>query len=332
MSKTHFILQTISGERIELPSGTTDIIEMRRIEGEGVSRIVVTMLGCHALEVRTIADSERARLTDWLAADAHFFTTTNGRWLNGRHRVGDAAPLDARKLRAETHDAIREAVKVEVAAQLANITGRLNPRDEFIAHNLGEPWRPLIPTWKGRETRRLMVPPTSLPVEDVPREGQTPYGYVVGHLSNPALECLRDVVSHASDFIEALRARTLNAKQDDTDNRDIDAPLLTAAGPDESYWLHQQHVFERMVAQAQDALAIHDKVNPKPETEPVAQPLTGTLKPITAEDIMHYPKPNSTGPTYAARLAKQYNREWAGATWTIKDGRVEYTWPNGETK
>lgn len=85
-----------------------------------------------------------------------------------------------------------------------------------------------------------------LPVENEPRDGQRPIGYLVGHLSPDALECLRDVVSHATDFEHALVHRRDTALNDGA----------------KSYWDKQIVVFARMVEQAKSALDIHAKVSP----------------------------------------------------------------------
>lgn len=101
-----------------------------------------------------------------------------------------------------------------------------------------------------------------LPVEEVPRKGESPFGYVVGHLSKPALECLQDVVSHASDFRSALSVRRDRAALADYDKTGVSEPTEPADAGD-SYWKHQQDVHERMVRQAQEALDIHAKVSGK---------------------------------------------------------------------
>ncbi len=82
-----------------------------------------------------------------------------------------------------------------------------------------------------------------------------------GWLEAPALECLKDVVSHSSDINEALEVRRLKAVKDDRKERAIDAPLTGEIGDHESYWIKQQHVFARMMQQAETALATHERVS-----------------------------------------------------------------------
>lgn len=309
-------VKTLSGVTVTLIASQVKEVAFTLLHpGPGYQVAVFGM--SHQGDMKLEANAQEcADLKQWLNDSDVFIKNGYGRWFRAKTgKPGNKpAPLPLHELRPETHEAIREAVQVEVAKQLAEI-GKWGQRD------VGGPW-------KGSEPRRLMVPPISLPVEDVPREGQTPYGYVVGHLSLVALECLRDVVSHASDIRDALRARLDEAEQDDCDAAVIDAEPENVGDENRSYWRHQQVVFNRMVEQATEALAVHDKVNPKPET----RPLTGTLERIEPQDIMNYPTKNSTGPITARDLAEQYNHDWAGATWTIENGRTTYTWPDGESK
>lgn len=55
---------------------------------------------------------------------------------------------------------------------------------------------------------------------------------------------------------------------------------------------------------------------------------TGTLQPLTGRQVMDYPLPISVGPITGARIAAEYNKAWAGRTWTIVDGTIIY----GESK
>jgi len=82
-----------------------------------------------------------------------------------------------------------------------------------------------------------------------------------GALEPDALECLKDVVSHASDFRSALSARRLKGRDQDREELPIDAVYPTDPGNEESYWVKQQEVFDRMVGQAQRALDAHNKVS-----------------------------------------------------------------------
>lgn len=123
----------------------------------------------------------------------------------------------------------------------------------FTRPQLGKPYE-LPPLVKDGKTLG------GLPVEDAPRPGEKPFGYVVGFLCTEALECLRDVVSHAADFRSAMTVRRLKGRDQDREELPIDAVYPTDPGNEESYWVKQQEVFERMVKQAQTALDNHAKV------------------------------------------------------------------------
>jgi len=47
-----------------------------------------------------------------------------------------------------------------------------------------------------------------------------------------------------------------------------------------------------------------------------------TMKPLTAQQIRAYP--GGATPEQAEPLADTYNAQWAGATWTIANGRITY--------
>jgi len=118
-------------------------------------------------------------------------------------------------------------------------------RDSFLNFTrtqLGQPYDMPTTTVKGGKKYDLGLRPT-------------------GVLEPEALACLRDVISHASDFREALATRLLKAQADDREEAPIDAQPVDVPDKEASYWVHQQHVFDRMVEQAKRAIDAHNKVS-----------------------------------------------------------------------
>lgn len=130
----------------------------------------------------------------------------------------------------------------------------------FTNTKLGEPYRskPLV-AGIVKDGKTL----GGLPVETNLRPGETPFGYVVGYLSAPALACLEDVVSHASDIREAITVKRAAAREADREAPPIDAVYPNDPGNEESYWIKQEQDHVRLVQQALDALEIHAKVSGK---------------------------------------------------------------------
>lgn len=97
--------------------------------------------------------------------------------------------------------------------------------------------------------------PSGLPVEEKLRDGEKPFGYVVGMLSKEAHEALSDLVRHGADMLEAISHGIVNCS----------APNATKTDSQRIADTEFCHVQDRrlrgMLNKARIALEIHDQVS-----------------------------------------------------------------------
>lgn len=250
MSKdAYFVLTDMDGLTHLIVSDTTSVVTITPRAGSGRD-VAITRLGEYPCDAVHVSQAEALQLREWLRSGEHFHTDNRGTWTSRRHTHAqhDCKPP------ADMQAAIREAVKVEFNKRVEELRKWSLPQDTTALRQRDDP-------------RRYMVPLLSRPVEDVPHKDEPPSGYVVGFLSQFARECLLDVVSHAGDFRDALRARLEEAKQADLNDAHIDAAPVDVGDANRSYWIKQQNVFERIVNMAINALAIHDQITAPPTTK-----------------------------------------------------------------
>lgn len=276
-------VKTLSGSTVTLIASQVKEVAFKLLHQ--VPGYQVTVFGMsYQGDMKLEADAhECADLKQWLGNTGAFTKNGYGRWF--RPKTGTPgnkpAPITGHGLTTKQHFVLQLADDIHCHVMPSGTTDKVvfdacpgNGRLITVTHLAGKPCGPF--TVNHREAVRLrdwlladgqwmqVDDNTWLNLRNPDHQRRTPVSDLLPHA---ALECLRDVVSHASDIRDALRARLEEAEQDDRDAAVIDAEPENVGEENRSYWRHQQVVFNRMVEQATEALTMHYKAEPSPITQ-----------------------------------------------------------------
>jgi hypothetical protein len=265
---TKFAFLTIDGVEQRLDAATLKWLAINPIKNSAGLFLIDYIHGDNPQREHTVSMATAAGIYDFILFATGFDRTKGGGFDTGCEF--NATSSNVRGQQAAT-------ARIDVALEQVILLARECGKSEEFASDIATPLKLLLRLMirdamveQSRENRDALRKftdvslgkpyGTSLPVEDAPRDGEKPYGYMIGHLSKEALACLEDVVSHAADFRSALSARRMVGIREDRESAEQGEPPVEPGG-EESYWVKQQQVFERMVMQARTALDIHAKVS-----------------------------------------------------------------------